>query len=100
MKAGTAHICCPDVLSELDENFIFDYLGLNSSETARICAAENAGKKADITLSNGMKAELDVSDLLKGFELGLKSIDGIGHFLLKNGTLDIKEILKETLIRS
>jgi len=100
MKSGTAHICSPDVLSELDENFIFDYLGLNASETARICAAENAGKKADITLSNGMKAELDVSDLLKGFELGLKSIDGIGHFLLKNGTLDIKEILKETLIRS
>ena len=47
-----------------------------------------------------MKAELDVSDLRKGFELGLKSTDEIGHFLLKNGTLDIKEILKETLIRS
>ena len=47
-----------------------------------------------------MKAELDVSDLRKGFELGLKSIDGIVHFLLKNGTLDIIEILKETLIKS
>lgn len=95
MKAGTAHICNPDVLSELDENFIFDYLGMDASVTARICAAENVGKKAEIKLSNGMKTELSVSDLLKGFELGLKSLDEAGHFLLKNGTLDIKEILEK-----
>lgn len=50
-------------------------------------------ERPEFTLSGGEKVKLTVQDIIDGMNLGLKTIDDIGYFLLKNGTLDLKEII-------
>lgn len=49
--------------------------------------------KATFILSSGRQIELSVADLLAGFKLGLSSIENIGVFLIKHGTLEISDLL-------
>lgn len=49
--------------------------------------------KAEFTLPDGRKFSLDGKDLLKSFELGLEDIGDIGRFLLRYGSLRIRDCL-------
>lgn len=49
----------------------------------------------EFTLSGGEKVNLTVQDLIDGKNLDLETIDEVGYFKLKHGTLDIKKILDD-----
>ena len=49
----------------------------------------------EFTLSGGDKVDLTVQDLIYGKNLDLETIDEVGYFKLKHGTLDIKKILDD-----
>ena len=50
-------------------------------------------ERPTIQLSGGETVELTVQDLIDGKALGLKTVDEIGYFLLKHGTLKFDEII-------
>ena len=73
LKTGTAHICNRELLCDAADRLIAAYFGLPDLES------NEAGFSAE--------------QLRDAFELGMRSVDEIGAFLEKNGSLKINEIL-------
>ena len=93
--SGEAHICNADCLEDNKESIITAYF---NAEKEFGGAGNESGQenKASFVLSDGEQVELSMTDLIDGFELGLKSIDEIDDFLQKHGSLKIKDVLKQT----
>jgi hypothetical protein len=73
LKTGTAHICNRELLCDAADRLIAAYFGLPDLEN------NEAGYSAE--------------QFRDAFELGMRSVDEIGAFLQKNGSLKINEIL-------
>lgn len=73
LKTGTAHICNRELLGDAADSLIAAYWGLPDIEN------NEAGYSAE--------------QLRDAFELGMRSVDEIGAFLQKNGSLKINEVL-------
>ena len=52
-------------------------------------------ERPTIRLSGGETVELTAQDLLDGIALGLDTVDEVGNFLLKHGTLKLNEIIHQ-----
>lgn len=73
LKTGTAHICNRELLGDAADRLIAAYFGLPDLENN--------------------EAEYSAEQFRDAFELGLRTVDEISAFLLKNGSLKINEIL-------
>jgi hypothetical protein len=73
LKTGTAHICNRELLCDAADRLIAAYFGLPDIEN------NEAGYSA--------------AQFQDAFELGLRTVDEIGAFLQKNGSLKINEVL-------
>ena len=73
LKTGTAHICNLELLGDAADRLIAAYFGLPDLENN--------------------EAEYSTEQFRDAFELGLRTVDEIDAFLLKNGSLKINEIL-------
>ena len=92
LKEGNAHICNTEPLGKDAEALILAYL---YADKAFECNknGKSTKKSAEFTLSDGKKIELTVDDLIDGFRLGLQSPEETGCFLIKHGSLKIKDII-------
>ena len=73
LKNGTAHICNRELLCDAADRLITAYFGLPD-------------------LDNN-EASFSAEQIRDAFELGLRTVDEIGAFLQKNGSLKINEVL-------
>ena len=80
LKAGKANICSCEMLGDSADKLIADYYGLSDNT-------------AEVIVSDSEKVTLSFSDIKDGFELGLETVEEICRFMLRYGSLKIKDCL-------
>ena len=94
--AGAEYVAAMEIITLYHAEKAFDCEALENLDWQEMCVEfyRRSQKEAVFRLPDGRTVRLSRNDLVKGFELGLNTIDEIGQFLLTYGRLSIRACLK------